>query len=99
NEIVVPIMIMAYMATGSLMGFDSLAQLKELFVSNGWTWLTAVCTMLFSLMHWPCSTACLTIKKETQSLKWTAVSFLVPTAAGIVVCFIVASAAKILRLI
>jgi ferrous iron transport protein B len=99
NEVVVPIMIMAYMATGSLTDMDSLVQLKELFVNNGWTWLTAVCTMLFSLMHWPCSTTCLTIKKETQSLKWTAVSFLVPTATGIVICFIVASAARILRLV
>jgi ferrous iron transport protein B len=99
NEVVVPIMIMAYMATGSIMDFDSLEQLKQLFVNNGWTWLTAVCTMLFSLMHWPCSTTCLTIKKETQSLKWTAVSFLVPTATGIVICFIVASAARLLQLV
>lgn len=99
NEVVVPIIIMAYMSTGSLMEFSSLDQLKQLFASNGWTWLTAVCTMLFSLMHWPCSTTCLTIKKETQSLKWTAVSFLVPTATGMIICFIVASAARLLRLV
>ena len=55
NEIVIPIIIMAYMAQGSLLEFDSLTQLKELLVANGWTWVTAVCTMLFSLMHWPCS--------------------------------------------
>ena len=84
NEIVVPIIIMAYLATGSILDFDNLAQLKTLLVDNGWTWLTAVCTMLFSLMHWPCSTTCLTIRKETQSWKWTAISFLVPTVIGMV---------------
>ena len=99
NEIVVPIMIMAYMASGSLMEFDSLFQLKALLISNGWTWLTAVCFMLFSLMHWPCSTTCMTIKKETKSLKWTAISFLVPTVIGILVCFIVATAVRVLGLV
>jgi ferrous iron transport protein B len=99
NEIVVPIVIMSYMATGSLLELDSLDQLRQLLVSNGWTWLTALCTMLFSLMHWPCGTTCWTIRKETQSWKWTAVSFLVPTAAGIVVCFVVASAARLLDLV
>jgi len=67
NEIVVPIVIMSYMATGSLLELNSLEQLHELLVSNGWTWLTALCTMLFSLMHWPCGTTCWTIRKETQS--------------------------------
>jgi len=99
NEIVVPIVIMSYMATGSLLELNSLEQLHELLVSNGWTWLTALCTMLFSLMHWPCGTTCWTIRKETQSWKWTAVSFLVPTAAGIAVCFVVASAARLLGLV
>ena len=98
NEIVVTIVIMSYMATGSLLELDSLDQLRQLLVSNGWTWLTALCTMLFSLMHWPCGTTCWTIRKETQSWKWTAVSFLVPTAAGIAVCFVVASAARLLGL-
>ena len=98
NEIVVPIIIMSYMATGSMLELDSLDQLRELLVSHGWTWLTAICTMLFSLMHWPCGTTCWTIKKETQSWKWTVVSFLVPTVCGIVVCFIVANAARLLGL-
>lgn len=96
NEIVVPIIIMSYMTTGSILKLDSLTQLHNLLVSHGWTWLTAVCTMLFSLMHWPCGTTCWTIKKETQSWKWTAVSFLVPTVSGIVICFIVASSARLL---
>jgi len=99
NEIVVPIIIMSYMATGSMLELDSLDQLRELLVSHGWTWLTAICTMLFSLMHWPCGTTCWTIKKETQSWKWTAVSFLVPTISGIVVCFIVANAVRLLGLV
>ncbi len=98
NELVVPIIIMSYMATGTLTDFNSLAQLHTLLISHGWTWLTAVCVMLFSLMHWPCGTTCLTIKKETQSLKWTLVSFAVPTVTGIIICFIVATAARLLGL-
>jgi len=98
NEIVVPIIIMSYMASGTLTDLESLSELRTLFVSHGWTWLTAVCTMLFSLMHWPCGTTCLTIKKETQSLKWTLVSFVIPTVTGIIVCMIVANAVRLLGL-
>lgn len=99
NEIVVPILIMSYTAAGSLTELDSLSELHALFVRHGWTQLTAVCTMLFSLMHWPCGTACLTIKKETRSVKWTLVSFAVPTLAGIAACLVVANGARLLRLI
>lgn len=99
NEIVVPIMIMTYLSTGSIQEFDNLTQLKALLVDNGWTWLTAVCTMLFSLMHWPCSTTCLTIRKETQSWKWTAASILIPTLIGMAVCFLVAGAARLMGLV
>lgn len=99
NEIVIPIIIMSYMATGSMLEFRSLAELKTLLVNNGWTWLTAICVMLFSLMHWPCGTTCLTIKKETQSWKWTLVSFLVPTIMGIVICFIINSLVRLAGLI
>lgn len=95
NEIVIPIMIMSYLASGSLMEFDSVTQLKALLINNGWTWITAVSTMLFSLMHWPCSTTCLTIRKETGSLKWTALSFLIPTMMGFTVCFLFSHIAKI----
>ena len=98
NEIVIPIIIMSYMATGSIQELESLSALRELLVNNGWTWLTAVCTMLFSLMHWPCSTTCLTIHKETQSLKWTAVSFLVPTVTGLIICGAVSGAARLFGL-
>ena len=88
NEIVVPIMIMAYLSTGTLTEMNNLAMLRQLLVENGWTLATAVSVMLFSLMHWPCSTTCLTIRKETQSIKWTAISFLVPTVMGMAVCFL-----------
>ncbi len=98
NEIVVPLIIMSYMATGSILELESLSDLHALFVNNGWTWLTAVCVMLFSLMHWPCGTTCITIKKETQSLKWTAVSFAVPTLTGIVACMIVANTVRLIGL-
>lgn len=94
NEIVVPIIIMTYMAEGSLREIHDLSVLKQLLTDNGWTWITAVSTMLFSLMHWPCSTTCLTIRKETQSMKWTAVSWLVPTVTGFVVCFLFTTVAK-----
>lgn len=95
NEIVVPIIIMTYLSTGSLMDLSNLTALKELLVQNGWTWVTAVSTMLFSLMHWPCSTTCMTIKKESQSMKWTAVSFLVPTIMGMAICIAFTAVARL----
>ncbi len=94
NEIVIPIMIMAYMSNGYMLEFDNLLELKALLIANGWTWVTAVCTMLFSLIHFPCATTCMTIKKETGSWKWTIVSFLLPTILGFIVCFIVATIAR-----
>lgn len=86
NEIVMPIAIMAYMKANSLIEIEDLNTLKELLISNGWTINTAVCTILFSLFHWPCSTTCLTIKKETNSYKWAILSFLIPTFVGIILC-------------
>lgn len=95
NEIVVPIILMAYLSGGTLVEMNDLSALRELLVANGWTWVTAVCTILFSLLHWPCSTTCLTIRKETESWKWTAVAFLLPTLIGFCACFFVASAARL----
>ncbi|MEG1475769.1 MAG: nucleoside recognition domain-containing protein, partial [Longicatena sp.] len=89
NEIVVPIIIMAYLANGSMSDMNNLVVLKELFVNNGWTWLTALCTMIFSLAHFPCATTLLTIYKETKSKKWTLISFLLPTIIGILLCMCV----------
>ncbi|MEW5783959.1 MAG: ferrous iron transport protein B [Bacillota bacterium] len=99
NEIVIPIVIMSYMATGSLHELATLEDLRLLLVHNGWNWLTAVCTMLFAMNHFPCGTTLLTIRKETGSLKWTLVSFLVPTAAGVLICFCVAQAVRLLGLL
>ena len=95
NEIVLPIVIMAYTASGTLTEASSITAMKELFVSNGWNSVTAMCTMLFSLFHWPCSTTIITVKKETQSIKWTALAFLIPTATGILVCMIFANLCRI----
>lgn len=95
NEIVIPIIIMAYMSSGTITEFDSLNELKSLFVENGWTTVTAVCTMIFSLFHWPCSTTLLTIKKETGSLKWTALAAAIPTLCGIIICMLINLISKI----
>lgn len=94
NEIVIPIIIMAYMAKGSLVDIQDLGVLKQLLLANGWTWITAVSTMLFALMHWPCSTTCLTIKKESSSVKWMLLSILVPTICGILICVLFSTAAR-----
>jgi len=99
NEIVIPIIIMSYMASGTILELDALEDLRQLLVSNGWTWLTGLCVMLFSLMHFPCGTTLWTIRKETRSIKWTLAAFVIPTLAGITVCFIVANGARILGLV
>lgn len=89
NEIVIPIIIMSYLKTSTMVEMNNIMELKNLLVANGWTTLTAINTMILCLLHYPCATTLLTIKKETNSLKWTALSFLIPTIAGIVVCFVV----------
>ena len=86
NEIVVPIMLMTYLQSGMLVEMTDSAALLTLLTANGWTWKTALCMLIFCLFHWPCSTTCLTIKKETGSLKWTAVGFLLPTVLGVFLC-------------
>lgn len=95
NEIVLPIVIMVYMSAGSLSDITSLTEMHGILVSNGWTPITAICTVVFSLFHWPCSTTLLTVKKETGSIKWTVVSALFPTAIGIVLCLLINFACKI----
>lgn len=89
NEIIIPIIIMTYLSEGSLLEMDSLTQLHELLAANGWTVITAINVILFSLFHWPCSTTLMTIKKESGSLKWTFAAFVIPTIVGIVLCFLV----------
>ena len=86
NEIVLPIIIMCYMASTQMTDISDLSVLKNILSSNGWSVLTAVNVMLFSLLHYPCATTLLTIKKETGSWKWTALAFLIPTLTGVSVC-------------
>ena len=95
NEIVIPIIMMAYLSNGTLSDYTSLTELKTLLVDNGWTTTTAICTMIFSLIHWPCSTALITIKKETGSIFWTFVSAVVPTVIGIILCMLVAFVSRV----
>ncbi|MBP3704342.1 MAG: ferrous iron transport protein B, partial [Clostridia bacterium] len=95
NEIVMPIILMAYLAQGSLTELTDMHALYTVLTANGWTWVTALCTMLFSLLHWPCATTLLTIRKETQSLKWTAVSALLPTMCGMALCMLINGAAAL----
>lgn len=99
NEIVLPILLMAYLANGSMVEYDSLKALRTVLTDHGWTYLTALNTMLFSLLHWPCATTLLTIRKETGSVKWTLVSALLPTAIAVLVCFITACIARLLHFV
>ena len=89
NEIVLPILLMMYLQSGVLVGIDDFSKIGEILVQNGWTVLTAVNVMIFTLLHFPCMTTLLTIKKETGGWKWMWVSLMVPTVLGIVVCVLV----------
>ena len=86
NETVIPIIIMTYMAEGSLTELAGLETMHALFTAHGWTAGTAVSVILFSLFHWPCSTTLLTVKKETGSLFWTLLAALIPTVVGCLAC-------------
>lgn len=97
NEIVLPIMIMGYVSAGAMMEMGSLGALKTLLVDqNGWTWLTALNLMLFSLLHYPCGTTLLTIYRETKSVKWSVFSALMPLSIAIAVTFTVAQVVRAL---
>lgn len=86
NEIVIPIALMTYLASGNLGDYSSVDALKTILTDNGWTWVTALCAAVFSMFHFPCSTTLITIWKETRSVKWTALSVIVPLALGVTVC-------------
>ena len=88
NEIVLPIILMCYMQGTSLVNMEDTFVIGEILRQNGWTILTAINVMLFTIFHFPCATTLLTIKKETGSWKWTAISFLIPTVCGIVLCML-----------
>lgn len=88
NETVVPIMLMGYLADSSISQTDG-AALHSLLTANGWDLGTAICVIIFMLFHWPCSTTLITVKKETGSMKWTLIAALLPTVAGLILCFAV----------
>lgn len=94
NEIVIPLSVMAYMQLGSLSELAP-AQMYGLFTANGWTPVTAVCVIVFALMHFPCSTSLLTIRKEAGGWKWAALAFVIPTVCGVVLCAFIANVARI----
>jgi len=94
NEIVIPILIMAYLSQGAMLEIEDLSKLKQVFIDQGWTWLTALNMMLFSLLHFPCGTTLVNIYKETKSPKWTFMSFLIPTAIAIGVTWLTATIAR-----
>ncbi len=98
NEILIPIILMSYMSAGSMLQYENLTQLVTILISNGWTYITAICVMIFTLIHFPCGTTLWTIQKETQKIRWTVVAFLLPTITGIVICFVITSIARILGL-
>jgi ferrous iron transport protein B len=90
NEIVIPTLIMGYTGASVMTDIASMAELQMLFAAQGFTTVTAVCLMLFSVLHFPCGTATYTIWKETGSVKWTILSNLIPLTVAFVTCFIVA---------
>ena len=95
NEIVIPILLMTYTGGTSLQDYSSLIELKNILIQNNWTIITAISFMIFTICHFPCGTTILTIKKETNSIKWTILSILIPTITGIIICFIISNLLKI----
>lgn len=99
NEIVLPIILMCYIKGTTLVEMEDLTSIGQILIHNGWTMLTAINVMLFTLLHFPCTTTLLTIKKETQSWKWTGIAFAIPTLCGIVLCIFNTVIYKFLSLI
>lgn len=89
NEIVLPITMMIYHSSSTMLNIENTSHLHELLLANGWTLKTAVCTIIFSLMHFPCATTCMTIYHETKSIKTTLLSFVIPTICGILLCIFI----------
>lgn len=95
NEIVIPLIAMMYMQTGSLTEIAP-SQMLELFTANGWTVVTAICVIVFTLMHFPCSTSLLTIKKESGSVKWAVFAAVIPTLCGLLLCAAITGVARVI---
>ena len=96
NEIVMPAILMGYLNTGTLVEYPNLNNFGVLLSSNGWTITTALCVCVFTLFHFPCTTTCFAIKKETRSRFWTFMSILIPLTAGTVICYIISCVSRLL---
>ena len=92
NEIVIPVLLLIYSSGGGEVGTVAIASTLS---DAGWGPVTAICTAIFALFHWPCSTSLITVCRETHSVKDTVVAFLLPTVLGLCLCFLVASAARV----
>ena len=99
NEIVLPIILMCYLKGGALVKIEDTIQIGQILIKNGWNMLTAMNVMLFTILHFPCATTLLTIKKETNSWKWTGIAFLLPTLCGIILCMCTTLAYNVILLI
>lgn len=88
NEIVLPIILMCYMRSGTLVDLENTMTIGQILIQNGWTLLTAINVMIFTLLHFPCTTTLITIKKETGNIKWSILAFLLPTICGVIICII-----------
>ncbi len=86
NEIVLPLILMGYTAGSGLVEYESLSAMREILLQNGWNGITSVCFVIFMLFHFPCSTACITVYKETKSLRQTLFSMALPTLTGVLLC-------------
>lgn len=89
NEIVIPIMLMCYLNTSTLIDMDNLNVLKDILVSNGWTIKTALSFIILFMYRFPCSTTLLTICRETNSKFYTFLSVVIPMSIGVLLCFFI----------
>ncbi len=89
NEIVLPITLMSYLGAGEMVNIENTNVIGEILKNNGWTQLSAICYIVFSVVHFPCATALLTIYKETKSVKWSLLAFAIPTVLGMVLCSLI----------
>ncbi|MFQ8661870.1 MAG: ferrous iron transport protein B [Clostridia bacterium] len=88
NEIVLPIILMCYLQGKALINIEDTFAIGEILRQNGWNILTAINVMIFTILHFPCATTLLTIKKETGKMRWVVLSFLIPTVFGIIICML-----------
>ena len=88
NELVMPLIVMGYLSSGTIVSGVDFASFRALLLANGWTVQTALCTLVLTVAHAPCSTTCLTILRETRSAKWTLAAVLIPAGIGLALCIL-----------